>query len=411
MSQLQVLSAHVQTLRDWTIEVQSRLTAFAAVGPESGGPGEWPKARYLEQVLQEIGVDGIEWHNAPDPRVAEGTRPNLLAWIRGRGEGPRVWVMAHMDVVPAGDLSKWTADPFTVRVDGDRLYGRGVEDNQHGILAGLLAMKAFRETGIVPAGDFGVVLVADEETGNELGIGHLLAQEGLFRPDDVIVVPDAGNPDGTLVEVAEKSILWLKISTTGKQCHGSTPHLGRNAFVAASRLVVRLRDLYEIFDRKDPVFDPPMSTFEPTKKEANVPNVNTIPGDDTFYVDCRILPDTPVDSVLDQVRAMCAEIAALEDVSFDLEIVQRADAAPATAVDAPVVRALAAAMKAVHGRDIVPIGIGGGTVAAWFRKIGLPAAVWASIDETAHAPDEYTDLPRLLSDGLVLAHVGLHPQG
>ena len=101
------------------------------------------------------------------------------------------------------------------------------------------------------------------------------------------MVPDSGNPEGSLIEIAEKSILWLGFKTTGKQCHGSKPQLGINAFSAASYLVTKLTKLHKIFDAVDPLFDPPVSTFEPTKKEANVGNINTIPGEDVFYMDCR----------------------------------------------------------------------------------------------------------------------------
>ena len=403
----QQLSDKINTYRQELIELQSRLTAFAAVGPDSDGPGEWPKALFLREYLREVGVDGYAEYNAPDDRVAEGSRPNLVAWIDGAGTGPRVWIMAHMDVVPEGDRSKWDSDPFEVLVDGDRLYGRGVEDDQHGLVAGLLALKAFRETGITPAGQFGLVLVSDEETGNELGIGHLLKQQGLFSPDDIIIVPDAGNPEGTMIEVAEKSILWVKFRTLGKQCHGSTPDQGKNAFVAASHLVVALRSLYQAFSQQDPVFDPPTSTFEATRKDANVPNVNTIPGEDIFYMDCRVLPGQRLDDVLDEMRRVADTIQEQHGVKVEMEVVQRADAAPATAVDAPVVEALAAAIQVVHGRAGQPMGIGGGTVAAWFREEGFPAAVWGTIHETCHQPNEFTDIPDLLADARILAHVGL----
>ncbi|MBM4319327.1 MAG: M20 family metallo-hydrolase [Deltaproteobacteria bacterium] len=391
------------------VALQARLTAFAAVGPTSGGPGEWPKALFLRNYLRQLGVDGYIEHNAPDDRVAEKTRPNMVAWIKGTGQGPKVWVMAHMDVVPAGDRSLWQSEPFELVVDGDRLIGRGTEDNQHGLVAGLMALKSFRDTGLQPAGDFGLVLVSDEETGNKLGIGYLLEQAAdLFSPEDIIIVPDAGNPEGTMIEVAEKSILWVRLRTVGKQCHASTPDQGKNAFVAASHLVVRLRELYRLFDRQDPVYDPARSTFEATKKEANVPNVNTIPGEDVFYVDCRILPEIPVDRVLEQIRSLAGEVAREHGVQVELEVVQRADAAPATAVDAAVVRALMSGIEVVHGKMGVPMGIGGGTVAALFRHKGFPAAVWGTMHETCHQPNEHTLLSNLLADAKVLAHVALY---
>lgn len=402
------LCQQIESYRQEAIDLQERLTAFAAVGPTNGGPGEWPKAQFLKEYLQGLGIDGYVEHNAPDARVAEGTRPNLVAWIRGAGQGRRVWVMAHLDVVPAGDRSLWSSDPFQLVVEGDKLIGRGVEDNQHGLIAGLLALKAFRETGLEPAGDYGLVLVADEETGNRHGIAHLLDQAPeLFSPEDIIIVPDAGNPEGTMIEVAEKSILWVRFRTLGKQCHGSTPDQGVNAFVAASHLVVRLRGLYSDFDQKDAVYDPPRSTFEATKKEANVPNVNTIPGEDVFYMDCRILPEIPLDQVLSRMREIADEVAREHGVQIEVEPVQRLAAAPATAVGAPVVRALARGVRTVHGREGVPMGIGGGTVAALFRERGYPAAVWGTIHETCHQPNEYDLLPNLLADAKVLAHVAL----
>ena len=87
--------------------------------------------------------------------------------------------------------------------------------------------------GLLPACDIGIALVADEETGSRKGIDYVLEHTDAFRKQDLIIVPDAGNETGTLIEVAEKSILWLKIKTLGRQAHGSTPEKGINSFKAA----------------------------------------------------------------------------------------------------------------------------------------------------------------------------------
>jgi Acetylornithine deacetylase/Succinyl-diaminopimelate desuccinylase and related deacylases len=205
--------------------------------------------------------------------------------------------MTHMDVVPPGELSLWRADPFKAWVEKGRIYGRGVEDNQQDMVASIFAVKAFMAENLKPVYDVGIALVADEETGSKKGIEYVLNNSEVFRPDDLIIVPDAGNSNGTMIEVAEKSILWLKIKTRGKQAHGSTPEKGINSFKAASFLITELQNLYQIFNKRDRLFSPPISTFEPTKKEANVPNINTIPGEDIFYMDCRILPAYQVEKV------------------------------------------------------------------------------------------------------------------
>ena len=155
------------------------------------------------------------------------------------------------------------------------------------------------------------------------------------------------------------------------------------------------------------MFDPPISTFEPTKKEANVPNVNTIPGEDVFYVDCRVLPEYDISKVIRRVKTICGQTDRKMGTKTTIDIVQRDNAAPPTAVDAPVVTSLLKAVQKVYGVAAKPMGIGGGTVAAHLRRAGAPAAVWARMDETMHGPNEYVVLSNILGDAKVLAHVML----
>jgi len=127
----------------------------------------------------------------------------------------------------------------------------------------------------------------------------LLEKVNVFRSNDIAIVPDSGTPDGAKIEVAEKSILWLKITTKGRQGHGSTPERALNAHRVGLRLALELDDyLHSKYSAIDRLFEPPTSTFEPTKHELNVDNVNTIPGVDVQYFDCRILPCYPISDVL-----------------------------------------------------------------------------------------------------------------
>jgi acetylornithine deacetylase/succinyl-diaminopimelate desuccinylase-like protein len=148
--------------------------------------------------------------------------------------------MAHLDIVPTGDCGLWSSDPFVLKVDGDRMIGRGVEDNQQGACAGILALRAFLETGTLPAQDLGLVLAADEETGSAYGLEWLLENTDLFRAADQAIVPDAGDPSGDAIEVAEKSGIWYRFRVCGKQCHASRPAQGLNAHTVACRLVLEL---------------------------------------------------------------------------------------------------------------------------------------------------------------------------
>jgi succinyl-diaminopimelate desuccinylase len=394
-------SLWIDNARDEAITLQAELVRRNAVGPLSGGPGELEKADFLEAWMVAQGFAPVRRLTSMDNGIQ---RPNLVSVLPGRDRSRCLWLMSHMDVVPPGDVSSWRSEPFVLRVEGDKLVGRGVEDNHQGIVSSLLAVKALIVNGVQPECDVGLLFVSDEESASLHGIRWLLDHHrDLFGPNDSFVVPDAGNEDGSQIEVAEKSILWLRLKTVGKQVHASTPHLGRNAMTAGAHLIVRLADLYSRFDARDPLFDPPSSTFEPTRHEASVQNVNTIPGDDVFYLDCRILPSVSVEAVQLAVREIAAEVARHNRVVVNVDIVQREDAAPSTPPSCDLVQRVIRSVRKVYNVDARPRGIGGGTVAAYLRRLGWPVVVWARQDGTAHRPNEYVWIPNLLGDAKVFA--------
>jgi succinyl-diaminopimelate desuccinylase len=406
MEQFKQVCSRIDDYRESMIDLQRELVSRVAVGPDQGGPGEAEKAAFLTDLLKGWGLK-VDNFAAPDDRVAGGERPNLVAWLPGRS-AKKIWVLSHLDVVPPGDDQLWDSDPYTLRVEGDRLYGRGAEDNHHGIVTSLMAAKALMDLQITPPRTLALALVSDEETGSAKGLGFLMKNHrDLFAPDDLIIVPDAGSPDGTMIEVAEKSMLWLRMEVEGRQCHASRPALGRNTLRASAHMIVALEALSREFSLHNELFDPPTSTFEPTKKEANVPNINTIPGRDVFYLDCRVLPEYALAEVKAKIAEIAGEVARKFEVTLKIEPVQEMQSAPPTSPEAPVVKALVQAVKEVYGRHAKPQGIGGGTVAAFFRQAGLPAAVWMTVSQTAHQPNEFCSLNNLVGDAKVLAHVFL----
>jgi succinyl-diaminopimelate desuccinylase len=404
---LEKITARIDGYRDLVIELQKGLTALPAISPRSGGRGEASKAAFIVDFLEASGVEDIVRIDAQDPEADTGMRPNVIARLPGVDPSRTLWIMSHMDVVPSGDESRWSSPPFEARVDGDRIYGRGVEDNQQGIVSSLLLVRALLESGIRPHWNLALLFVADEEVGSAHGIRHVLSGENPFRPEDLVIVPDGGMPDGSMIEVAEKSILWTRFHVTGKTTHGSTPERGINATRAAARLITLLDGLYEDFPASEKVFDPPISTFEPTKSEANVENVNTIPGEHVFFMDARILPSIPVPDVKARIRTYCDRVEHEFKVRIAIDHPQEEHAAPPTPPDAPIVKALQRAVKQVYGVGARPMGIGGGTVAAYIRRTGIPAVVWSRMDETMHGFDEYALIPNILGDARVFAHVAM----
>ncbi len=402
--QAQNIFQEVEKQKSAMVDALMGLIRIPAIGPENGGEGELRKAEKLTQLLENVGFDKIERFDAEDPRVPSRKRPNIIAYYYGAADSKRFWIVTHMDIVPPGEDSLWTiTKPFEPLVKDGRVYGRGSEDNGQSLIASIFAVMALKSLGIRPKRTVALAFVADEEQGSTYGIQHLIKQ-GLFKQDDLIVVPDGGNEDGSFIEVTEKSILWLKLRTTGKQTHASMPNKGLNAHRIGMQIGVALdKMLHEKYALKDPYFDVPESTFEPTKKDKNVDAVNIVPGEDILYFDCRILPNYDVDEILNDINNVLAEFEKKTGATNKIETVQKAIAPKLKDGNSEIVKLLKEAVKNARGIDATVGGIGGGTCAAFFRKIDIPAVVWSTVDEIAHQPNEYTKIENMANDAKIFA--------
>lgn len=388
---------------DEMVEFLSGIVKIPAIGPLSGGEGEGRKAEFIENMLEEWGFDEIIRHDCDDDKVPGGKRPNLEVRVRGRDNSSRFVLLVHMDVVPAGDPDSWTGDPFKLRKVGSKLVGRGVEDNGQALTASIFALKTLKDQGVVPVHDVSLFIVSDEEETNLKGIGHLL-KKGLFNREDLILVPDHGEPEGRVIELMEKTLLWIKVTVKGKQCHASMPGLGNNAFRASMLFGSEVdRVLHEKFDRIDELFDHPVSSFEPTKKGPGVDGINVLPGEDTFYMDCRLIPPYTIDEVLRVMREVADDVEKMTGTSISIEEEFSEITLHPTSPDAGIVRRLSRAIKAASGKDPLNGGIGGGTCAALLRNNGFEVAVWETIHNRAHSSDEYILVDNLINDCKVLA--------
>ncbi len=397
------LLERIESMRGYVVDLYRRLIPLQAIPPDFGGRGELRRAEALEEELKKLGLD-VERYDAPDPRAEGGVRPNLVVKI-GHGR-PRLWIVSHIDTVPEGDASLWTRPPFEATVEGDLVYGRGAEDNLQAVVMSLVVIRALVEEGVEPPIPLGFAFVSDEEAGSNYGVKYLLEKTRVFRSDDMVLVPDYCSRDGSEIEVAEKHLLWVRVVVEGRQAHASLPHLGLNAARLAMQFNLELdRALHTLYSDYDPMFEPPVSTFEPTKREPNVGNVNTIPGRDVTYWDCRILPSRSIEEVLSTIRSLAYTFSASTGAKVRIEPVMKDAAGAPTRPSHPLVRSLAEAIREDRGIEPKPIGIGGGTVARYFRKRGMAAVVWQTCDMTAHKPDEYAKISNVIADARVVARL------
>ena len=223
-------------LAEEVVELTRRLIRLDTSNP----PGnETPAAELLGEYLAAAGVD-CELVG-PDPQ-----RLNLVARIRGRGEGPSLLLMAHTDVVPA-PAANWSVPPFEARLQEGRLIGRGAADMKGELGARAAALAAFARGGTVPAGDLVLIAEADEERNTaDVGMSWLVRERPDLRCD--FALNEGGGSllelaDGrrvVTVAVGEKQVASARLRIFGRAGHASVPAGADNPLRHVATAIERL---------------------------------------------------------------------------------------------------------------------------------------------------------------------------
>jgi acetylornithine deacetylase len=211
-------------VHDELTELLVRLVEIDSVNPSlvAGAAGEAGIAAFVAAWAE---ANGLEAHIS---EAAPG-RPSVLVRAQGRGGGKTLLLCGHLDTVGVDRM----AEPFTPRIDGERLFGRGAYDMKAGVAAALVACRDAARLGL--AGDVIVAAVADEEYAS-IGIQQVL---GSLRADAAIVT----EPTELEIAIAHKGFAWIELVVTGRAAHGSRPHLGIDAIVKTGPLLVALAEL------------------------------------------------------------------------------------------------------------------------------------------------------------------------
>ncbi len=318
------------------------------------------------------------------------TKANLFATL-GEGKPAGVILSGHTDTVP-WDGQDWSHEPLSGRVADGRLWGRGSADMKGFIALAVAHAARFMDS---PA-PFAVHLALsfDEEVGC-LGVRELIAdmRDAGVKPLACIV----GEPTLMVPAIAHKGVWRYRCCVRGKEAHSSLTPQSVNAIEMAARVVGKLRDMAERFEREEPRypgFDVPFSTASVGQFHGGIAD-NVVPRDAEFRYEFRDLPTA-------DARAMQAELVAharaLEpamkrvapDAGFSFETICEVPSFLGSADD-PVTRL---AQRLAGETRVTQVAFG--TEAGMFKNAGIPTVVCGpgSIEQ-AHQPDEYVTLEQL----------------
>jgi len=297
-----------KTISEWIDPRRQELVDLLSVliGAQTENPpgNECLAAEKLEAFFQKHGIPCESF-------AAEPGRVNLIGSVgsgghfgvaqgrpeHGRTGGQVLLLAGHLDVVPAGD--GWTVPPFTATVRGGRIYGRGACDNKGPTaaiaLAGACIQSCFKLRGTVL-----VAGVADEERGSALGLEYLLREGKLDA--DFAIIPDIGG-NMKKIDVAEKGLLFVEITSHGRQAHGSKPEKGVNAVWNLIGLLNRIRERGVPIARHARL-TPPTCNLGMISGGA-APNI--VPARATAVLDIRFLPGQTAGGILAWLESLMRE--------------------------------------------------------------------------------------------------------
>jgi acetylornithine deacetylase len=334
-----------------------------------GGPGEEGAARLLRTVLDAWGFRTEVMEAAPG-------RPNVVARL-GHGGGPTLMLNGHLDVVGTDGM---THPPFEAGVRDGRIHGRGACDRKGGVAAMCAAAWRAHNAGLL-RGEVVIAAVADEEW-ESLGTRALLEQG--VRADAAVVT----EPTRLTVAPAHRGFAWVEVTVHGRAAHGSRYDEGVDAVMLAAQLLAEL----DRFEREELTRRTHPLLGRASLHAATITGgtgLSTYPERCTVTVERRTLPGESGELAVGEVREACERVRARRP-EFRADVVALTAQAPAdVAVDAPLVRAMAAALAA-EGEPSRIEGLSCWTDAALLNAAGIPAICFGPGDiALAHADEEW----------------------
>ena len=269
------VTQRIDALRGELVDAISRAVKIASVNPKYPGQvyddvvgGEGEVSKLVAEVYRGLGAEVDLW-------AIEPGRENAVGIVPGSGGGRSLIYNGHVDVVPPGDPAKWkSGDPFSGRIDADRVWGRGSTDMKAGILAQAFAARALGECGVRLKGDLILEAVVGEEVmDHECGVTATVKRG--YKADAAVVSEPSAPPAPLAVIPVSPGLLWFSVTVPGKATHasmrgpttraGGDMSVGVNAIDKGVFIFQALRQLEDEWGltKQHPLFEPGHFTIHP----------------------------------------------------------------------------------------------------------------------------------------------------
>lgn len=387
----------VRERKDDLIQLVSRLIQIKSENP-TGTQAD--VIRFVQDYLDSHGVENHKVQFNPE-------FPCVLAQYGSTG-GFSLIINGHVDVVPAGDLSKWNFDPYCGTITHKEILGRGTSDMKAGIACALFTIGLLKELQIPINGNLRLHLVSDEESGGQFGSGWL-CQSGYAKEADACLVAEPTGMD--TIEIGQKGGLILTLKAHGESAHGSLGNFkGDNAILKLSKVLPYVERLTEISGHFTDRQQIPLRDSKRFAEAKNgIPGVgyaidhvttniglisggtrpNVVPDYCEAVVDCRL----PIGVDKNEIQKKLDQLIAESGVTgVDYQLDYRSDA-NFTDHQAPIVMAFKNNGEALLGHQIIPAYQWASSDAKAYRNLGIPTIQFGPSNTIGiHSANETVDI-------------------
>lgn len=319
-------------------------------------------------------------------------QPSLIAQYGSGSHGSRLVYHAHIDTVPAGDEEEWTVDPFAGERKQGRIYGRGAGDDKSSVAAQVMALVALARAGVPLQGSLQVTVVADEESGGNVGT-RWLRQTGRLEPDYLVV----GEQTNNRIAIAERVACGIDLTIFGESAHGAMTWEGDNAVIKMAGVIQWLKEnlIDQFSETKHPYLPPP--TLNIGKIKGGI-QWSVVPSKCKIEMDRRLLPGETREEAMEQIRNALDEYQRkFGDIEYELFTAGDVASNIDTPADDPFVQTANQTLAAVSEEQRDLTGYVQTSDGRWFADDGIPIIIFGPSDpKVGHSADEYVEEKQLI---------------
>jgi len=343
-------------------ELFIKLLKFKSITPNDDNAMEFIKEYLNDFEIIEINKEDVK---------------NLFIYKK-YGEGEHLCFAGHIDVVPPGD--GWETDPFTPIIKNDKIYARGTQDMKSGVAAFMYAVKHTKNFN----GTLSLIITSDEEGVGTYGTIEVLKylKKENFLPDySIVAEPTCEKEFGDAIKIGRRGSINGVIEIFGKQGHAAYPEKSINPIHQISTILHKIAGID--LDNGDEYFAPSKLVITDIRSGMEVTNVT--PGYLKIMFNVRNNTHTTKEKIEKFIKNH------IENFDYKLKLTQSAKPF-VTIPNTKIVKLLEQSIKEITNISPKYSTAGGTSDARLLAEYGVKTIEFGVINDTIHAPNEYTKL-------------------